>query len=121
MADHNSNPMSRSKARRIAVQTLQERDLKWKEMIDSGQAFELNEDCIRAHVLFLLGVLGEIDDLPVALQARIVWEQLQEAATGDLHPNIVEARKRVKILQEKVESSEDKTNLVVESDNGITS
>ena len=121
MADHNSNPMSRSRARRIAVQTLQERDLKWKEMIESGQAFELNEDCIRAHVLFLLGVLGEIDDLPVALQARIVWEQLQEVATGDLHPNIVEARKRVKILQEKVESSEDKTNLVVESDNGITS
>jgi hypothetical protein len=116
--DHNSNPMSRSRARRIAAQTLHERDLKWKEMIDSGQAFELNEDCIRAHVLFLLGVLNEVEDLPVVLQARIAWEQLQEGATGQIHPNIVEARKRVAELKKEVESSKDETNLEVEDKDG---
>lgn len=119
--DHNSNPMSRSRARRIAAQTLHERDLKWKEMIESGQAFELNEDCIRAHVLFLLDVLNEVEDLPVVLQARIAWEQLQEGATGQVHPNIVEARKRVAELKNSVESSKDQTNLEMEANDGITS
>ena len=111
--------MSRPRARRMAAAALEERNRAWKEMIDSGKAFELDEDCIRAHTLFLLDVLHEVTDLPVNLQNRIAWEQMQEATTGNTHPNVLEARKRVEELKKKVEYVEDQTNLEVEKADGI--
>ncbi len=113
--------VSKSQARRIAMQTLKERDREWQKTLEEGHAFELNEDCIRAHVLSILGMLGEVDDLPTVLQARIVWEEMQEGATGQAHPNIVEARKRVEALKKNVENSDDETNLELEKVDGIAS
>lgn len=121
MVDHNSDPRSRARARRLAMHAMEERDREWKAMIESGKAFELNEDCIRAHVLFMLDVLQEVEDLPTTLQARIAWEQLQEATTGKVHPNILEARKRAAEIKKQVINSEDQTNLESEVDDGIIS
>jgi len=101
-------PVLRSKARRVSIQTLKERDLEWKKLMDQSHSYELDEDCIRAHVLNMLGLLSEVD-LPQVLHARIVWEELQEGATGQVHPNVAEARKRVEILKKEVESSADES------------
>jgi hypothetical protein len=106
--------ISKSQARRMSMQTLTERERDWKRLLDEGHAYELNEDCIRAHVLSMLGMLGEVDDLSTVLQARIVWEEMQESASGQVHPNVAEARKRVEQLKIKVENSEDDTNLSME-------
>jgi hypothetical protein len=116
-----SKKISKSQARRISMQTLTERDREWKRLLDEGHAFELNEDCIRAHVLSMLGMLGEVEDLSPVLQARVVWEEMQESANGQVHPNVAEARKRVELLKMKVENSEDDTNLSMEKDDGVAS
>ena len=108
--------VSKSQARRIAIQTLKERELNWQQALEDGHAFELNEDCIRAHVLSMLGMLGEVEDLPTVLQARVVWEEMQEGATGRVHPNVAEARKRVSALKKNVENSDEETNLELENE-----